>query len=291
MIKYNPKSWASLIFDVYSRYVFKSLLPLILFIGVFSTAYVAIIVDLLQLHYESTIQFHSIIGVMLGLFLVFRINTAYDRWWEGRKLWGKLVNDTRYLAIKINSILPADRTADREFFTEMITNIAFATKEQLRDSILISELSLPDENLRNNVIASTHRPNKLADALFGRTHQLYKEHIIDGHQLYILDKELKGFVDMIGGCERIKTTPIPFSFSMFIKKFLFIYSMTLPVSFAWQFGYWTTPIVILTFYFLVSVELISEEIEDPFGEDINDLPLDEICFKIKNNVEEIMLKK
>jgi len=291
MIKYNPKSWASLIFDVYSRYVFKSLLPLILFIGVFSTAYVAIIVDLLQLHYESTIQFHSIIGVMLGLFLVFRINTAYDRWWEGRKLWGKLVNDTRYLAIKINSILPADRTADREFFTEMIANIAFATKEHLRDSILIGELSLPNENLRNNVIASTHRPNKLADALFGRTHQLYKEHIIDGHQLYILDKELKGFVDMIGGCERIKTTPIPFSFSMFIKKFLFIYSMTLPVSFAWQFGYWTTPIVILTFYFLVSVELISEEIEDPFGEDINDLPLDEICFKIKNNVEEIMPKK
>ena len=291
MIKYNPKSWASLIFDVYSRYVFKSLLPLILFIGVFSTAYVAIIVDLLQLHYESTIQFHSIIGVMLGLFLVFRINTAYDRWWEGRKLWGKLVNDTRYLAIKINSILPADRTADRKFFTEMIANIAFATKEHLRDSILIGELSLPNENLRNNVIASTHRPNKLADALFGRTHQLYKEHIIDGHQLYILDKELKGFVDMIGGCERIKTTPIPFSFSMFIKKFLLVYSMTLPVSFAWQFGYWTTPIVIVTFYFLVSVELISEEIEEPFGEDINDLPLDEICFKIKNNVEEIMPKK
>jgi putative membrane protein len=71
---------------------------------------------------------------------------------------------------------------------------------------------------------------------------------------------------------------------MFIKKFLFIYSLTLPVSFAWQFGYWTTPIVILTFYFLVSVELISEEIEDPFGEDINDLPLDEICFKINKYV-------
>ena len=68
MIKYNPKSWASLIFDVYSRYVFKSLLPLILFMGIFSTAYVAIVVDLAQLHYESTIQFHSIIGVMLGLF-------------------------------------------------------------------------------------------------------------------------------------------------------------------------------------------------------------------------------
>ena len=148
MIKYNPKSWASLIFDVYSRYVFKSLLPLISFVGIFSTAYVAIVVDIAQLQYESTIQFHSIIGVMLGLFLVFRINTAYDRWWEGRKLWGKLVNDTRNLAIKFNNILPLDKIDERNFLCKMITNIPFATKEHLRDSTLISELSLPDESLR-----------------------------------------------------------------------------------------------------------------------------------------------
>ena len=97
--------------------------------------------------------------------------------------------------------------------------------------------------------------------------------------------------DRIGGCERIKTTPIPFSFSMFCKKFLFIYTLTLPISLTMQFGYWTVPIVMLVFYFLVSIELISEEIEDPFGEDINDLPLDEICFKIKKNIEEIIETK
>ena len=291
MIKYNPKSWASLIFDVYSRYVFKSLLPLISFVGIFSAAYVAIVVDVAQLQYESTIQFHSIIGVMLGLFLVFRINTAYDRWWEGRKLWGKLVNDTRNLAIKINNILPIDKTDERNYFCKMIANIPFATKEHLRDSTLTSELSLPDESLKKDLIASTHRPNKLANELFKKTNSLYKKKVIDGYQFFLLDKELKGFLDMIGGCERIKTTPIPFSFSMFCKKFLFIYTLTLPISLTMQFGYWTVPIVMLVFYFLVSIELISEEIEDPFGEDINDLPLDEICFKIKKNIEEIIETK
>ena len=291
MIDYNPHSWFKLIFNTDSKNIFRQLWPPMVMLVLYTSGVVYGFNDYFSVHYPGATAIHSLLGVVLGLFLVFRTNTAYDRWWEGRKLWGKLVNDTRYLAIKISSILPAERVADRQFFMEMIGNIAFATKEHLRDSILISELSLPDETLRKKVIASSHRPNKLANALFERTHHLYKEQIIDGHQLYILDKELKGFVDMIGGCERIKTTPIPFSFSMFIKKFLFIYSMTLPVSFAWQFGYWTTPIVILTFYFLVSVELISEEIEDPFGEDINDLPLDEICFKIKNNVEEIMLEK
>jgi putative membrane protein len=75
---------------------------------------------------------------------------------------------------------------------------------------------------------------------------------------------------------------------MFIKKFLFIYSITLPFSFIWEFGYWTVPVVMLAFYFLVSVELISEEIEDPFGNDINDLPLNDISLKIKSNISEIL---
>jgi len=98
MIKYNPKSWFSLIFDFYSRYVIKALFPLILFVGLFSTAFIFIVRDILEYHYNGTIAFHSILGVILGLFLVLRTNTAYDRWWEGRKLWGQLVNDCRHLA-------------------------------------------------------------------------------------------------------------------------------------------------------------------------------------------------
>ena len=120
--------------------------------------------------------------------------------------------------------------------------------------------------------------------VYDRAFQLKKQGIISDTELLILDKELKGFTDIIGACERIKTTPIPYSYSMFIKKFLFIYSTTLPFSFAWDFGYWAVLIVMLAFYFLVSVELIAEEIEDPFGSDINDLPLDSLSKKIRANV-------
>ncbi len=288
MIQYNPKTWFSLIFDVYSRYVIKLLLPLIIFLGVFTTLLVFLLVDVFGIHYDGTIGFHSILGVILGLFLVFRINTAYDRWWEGRKLWGKLVNDCRQLSIRIGVFLPKDNVEDREFFRRMIPNIVFAMKEHLRASILIGEMDTINEHYQRVIIASKHRPNKIASLLYERVMILRKNETFSAEQLFLLDKELKGFTDIIGACERIKNTPIPYSFSMFIKKFLFIYSCTLPVSFMWDLHYWTVPIVLLAFYFLVSVELISEEIEDPFGKDINDLPLDELSYKIKRDVHEIL---
>lgn len=287
MIQYNPKTWFSLIFDVYSRYVMRLLFPLLLFIGVFTTLMVFLIVDTFQLRYGGTLGFHSILGVILGLFLVFRINTAYDRWWEGRKLWGKLVNDTRQLAIKLAVYIPIEREADRMFFRRMIPNVAFSMKEHLRDSILIGEMDTINETYQSEIIRSKHRPNAINKILYTRIVELNKEGILSNEQLIILDQEIKGFTDIIGACERIKTTPIPYSFSMFIKKFLFIYSITLPLSFMWEFGYWTAPVVMLAFYFLVSVELISEEIEDPFGNDINDLPLNHISLKIKSNISEI----
>lgn len=288
MIQYNPKTWFALIFDVYSRYVIKLLFPLLLFVGVFTLGLCFLVLTVFDFHFGGTIAFHSILGVILGLFLVLRTNTAYDRWWEGRKLWGQLVNDSRQLAIKIHAFLPKEAVEHREFFRRMIPNESFSMKEHLRDSILVGEMDLIDEATKQRVIRSKHRPNMINKLIYERVMQCREEGLINDQQLFILDKEIKGFTDIIGACERIKSTPIPYSYSMFIKKFLFIYSLTLPVSFMWELHYWTVPIVMLAFYFLVSVELIAEEIEDPFGNDINDLPLNDLALKIKRNVSEII---
>lgn len=288
MIQYNPKSWFSLIFDVYSRYVIRLLFPLMLFSGLTSAVFCFLVMDVFELKYAGNVAFHSILGVILGLFLVLRTNTAYDRWWEGRKLWGRLVNDTRHLAIKFNNFLPKESTGDRKFFVKMIPNICFSMKEHLRDSRIVGEMDLSDETIKDRVVDAKHRPNMINDMMYERVMTIKRRGELSGEELFLLDKELKGFLDIIGACERIKSTPIPYSYSMFIKKFLFIYSITLPVSFVWVFGYWTVPLVMLAFYFLMSVELISEEIEDPFGKDVNDLPLDELCVKIKKNISEIV---
>lgn len=290
MIQYNPKSWFSLIFDTYSRHVVKSLMPLLIFVGLFTAFLCLVLVDILDIKYDGNVAFHSILGVILGLFLVLRTNTGYDRWWEGRKLWGKLVNDTRMLAIKLHTFLDDDDLENRNFFRRMIPNISFAMKEHLRDSIRVGEMDKTTEEDFEFIISSKHRPNAISKLLYNRVMELRKADKISAEQLFLIDKELKGFTDIIGACERIKSTPIPYSYSMFIKKFLFIYSITLPISFVWIFGYWSIPIVMLAFYFLVSIELISEEIEDPFGKDVNDLPLNELCIKIKQNIAEIITK-
>jgi len=287
MIQYNPKSWFSLIFDVYSRYVIRALFPLILFAAVLTTFLCFLFIDILGITITDTKAFHSILGVIISLFLVLRTNTAYDRWWEGRKLWGQLVNDTRQLSIKLSTFLPEDAKEDRLFFKKMIPNITFAMKEHLRDSIMVGEMDFYSDDVKEKIIKSKHRPNIINKLIMGRIHELRQKDILTLEQFLVVDKEVKGFTDIIGACERIKTTPIPYSFSMFIKKFLFIYSISLPMTFIGEFGYWSIILVVLAFYFLMSVELISEEIEDPFGKDINDLPLDELCVKIKKNIIEI----
>ena len=122
----------------------------------------------------------------------------------------------------------------------------------------------------------------LAAALFKKVNELYESGKIKGDHLIILNGELQSYTDICGACERIKNTPIPFSYSAFLKKFIFFYVMTLPWGYVFSLGYWVIPVVMFIFYVLASLELVAEEIEDPFGSDVNDLPMDKICRGIKN---------
>lgn len=291
MINYNPKVWFSLIFHSYSKHVMRTLLPVLIFMAVFTFA-VEIIYDVFGLdekNFPGTIAMHSLLGVVLGLFLVFRINSAYDRWWEGRKMWGGMVNSTRNFALKLNSYMSKEDHENREWFAKMIPNFILATKEHLRKGTQISELDPPTEDFAATLKKYKHKPNHISAMMYNRVNDLYKKGDFTGYQLMNLDKELKDFTDLIGACERIKNTPIPYSYSMYIKKFLFIYVITLPFAFITNFGYFTEIIVVLITFVLLSVELIAEEIEDPFGTDVNDLPTDELADKIKDNVQEILL--
>ena len=292
MIDYNPKAWFSLIRHSYSRHVMRTLMPVLLFMGGYSAVICYLILDLFRLHekdFHSTIAMHSLLGIVLGLFLVFRTNSAYDRWWEGRKHWGSLVNNTRNLAAKLNAFLPKDDLENRKYFTFMISNFVISVREHLRKGVNINDLEPAGNNFHERLNHVKHIPNRISSMLYERINELYKDKTISGEQLFLVDKELKEFADVLGACERIKNTPIPYSYSMYIKKFIFIYIITLPFGFVTQTEYLTIPIVVLTSYVIFSVELIAEEIEDPFGKDVNDLPTDELSVKIKESIREILL--
>jgi putative membrane protein len=289
VVPYNPKNWFRHIFAFHKSDTLRILLPEMVIMALY-TAGLTYADDHLWPHLrllKGTIAVHSLVGVVLGLLLVFRTNTAYERWWEGRRIWGAFINDARTLAFKLRVFLPRERTADREFFAVMIPNYVFAVKEHLRAGVRWDELENPG-GLLDALPRTGHVPNALGCLLYERVAQLHREGVIRPEQLYVLDKELKALTDHLGACERIRNTPIPYSYSLFLKKFLFFYSISLPLGLIPDFRYVAVPIVVAVFYLLVSLEILAEEIEDPFGCESNDLPTDDLAQRIRNNVAEIL---
>lgn len=287
MVQYNPKDWITFIFRFHKSDTFRKLIPMMIFIGsyTYGVGYLEIVHwKLSEKSYLSNINImHSMLGFVISLLLVFRTNTAYDRWWEGRKLWGALVNNSRNLAIKISAMLHDE--SDRQYFRKMIPAYASILNKHLSKEVtgkqLFDDVDLDIDHLK-------HKPNQIAKMLFQKVSDLYLQKKITGDQLIVLNDELKSFAEICGACERIKNTPIPYSYSAFIKKFIFFYVMTLPFGYVFSLGYYSIPVVIFIFYVLASLELIAEEIEDPFGYDANDLPTEKIASNIKKHVEEIL---
>ena len=287
MINYNPKSWVTLIFAFHRSDTFRMLWKEIIYIGLFTSALAY--VDLTYFPktevLDKLISVYSLIGFVISLLLVFRTNTAYDRWWEGRRKWGEMVNDSRNLAIKLSAVLKDEE--DRSYFKRMVPNFVFAAKEHLRNGVLFEELELTAEELEV-LMQKNHVPLAISELLYKKLVELKKSGKISEEEYITFDKNINSFMDAVGACERIKNTPIPFSYSLFIKKFIFIYVTTLPLAFVNQFGYFSALIATFVFYVLVSMEVLAEEIEDPFGSDDNDLPTDTICERIRANVQEVL---
>lgn len=282
MVNYNPKEWFKFIFTFHRADTLRELFPLIVAVGVYAAVVEFLFVGVAHFTQESILTkityIHSTIGFLFSLLLAFRINSAYDRWWEGRKLWGALTNNSRNLAIKLKHLVSAE---DAEYFNYLIPLYTRALKNHLRDHYV------PEAQDYININPNKHVPNQVASAIIQRIYALNKSGIISHEQLLSLKDEMTSFTDICGGCERIKKTPIPFSYSVFIKKFIFTYIMTLPFAWAFTLGYYVVPFVCFILFVFASIELIAEEIEDPFGHDANDLPLNSICENIHKHVGEI----
>ncbi|MBO0589909.1 hypothetical protein I2486_00680 [Cellulophaga sp. E16_2] len=287
MVQYNPKDWITFIFRFHKSDTFRKLIPMMIFIGLYTYGVGYLELEFWQLsdknHLSNITVMHSMLGFVISLLLVFRTNTAYDRWWEGRKLWGALVNNSRNLALKLSVILKNEH--DRFYFKRTIPSYASILVKHLTDKE--TGLQLYDD-LDLEIDHHKHRPNQVAKMIYQKIYDLYEQKVITGDQLIILNSEVQSFTDICGACERIKNTPIPYSYSAFIKKFIFFYVMTLPFGYVFSLGYYAIPVVIFVFYVLASLELIAEEIEDPFGFDANDLPIKKISENIKKHVEEVL---
>lgn len=293
MIIKEKVAWLRLLF-YFRGTSFEKTWPRILAVTV-----VSVIVTYVELYYNiqnytlTTTPF-TLIGIALGIFLGFRNSAAYDRFWEGRKLWGALVNTARTLARQAYSLIDARQDDKalmgfREKFVRRVIAFVHALRCHLRheDPAVDIEKFLSQQDF-TAVIASTHRPLAILQQL-GRD-LAYARNQGWLHELNapFIDAQLAELSNILGACERINNTPIPFTYSILIHRIVAAYCFFLPFGLVEVSGILTPAVVLFISYAFLELDAIGDEIENPFGKDPNDLPLSTISRTIESNLLELI---
>ena len=209
---------------------------------------------------------------ILSLLVSFRTKVAYDRWWEGRILWGNLVNHSRNLCLKGRELAKLD-AGERAVFAKMVSAFPVALAEHLRET--------PKP-------AGVLTPIQAADAVIATVAGWRAANRIDGHMHQILDAHLSAFMDVAGACERIRNTPLPPSYLSLLRHGLVLGFLLTPWAVAQALGAWMLPLQAVVVYFLFGIELTAEAVEQPFGSDGDDLPLEKYCETIRASAADIL---
>jgi putative membrane protein len=268
MINYNPRNWWRILLNFPRSPIFTTLLLDVIAIGLYAGAVVWIEIRL-DLEAPLGPQILSLLGIILGLLLVFRTNTAYDRWWEGRRFWGQLTNVSRALARQLDALLPAGAQERRTEYAELMAAWPHALIQRLRGNGL-------------------REPGRLTSEIVQALQSDIRAGALPREALVALTPMMSAFDDIQGGCERILKTPIPFSYSSYIKQFVLLFALLAPFALADEFGYGTVIAEMFIFFSTMGLELLAGEVEEPFGEDRNDLPLDDIATGIALDVRSIL---
>lgn len=284
-------NWFQLAFQLRGS-VILSIYQRVIGFGLFS--FIVSVLDYLNFPVSQPILGSIIPSIVLGLLLVFRTNTAYERFWEGRRLWGNLVNDARNMVWQIgammNDIEPADR-AKRIALLRLVAALLVACKLCLRSEPVNSELEEFMSRSQYLQLKTIHNPPLqivfwIADYLQQQYQRgnavLHYSHVV------FLQTTVKSMMESLGHCERILKTPLPLAYSIHLKQLLLIYCLLLPFQLVKDLGWGTGLFVSLIAFTLLGIEEIGMEIENPFGYDTNDLPLDDICNQIKYDIEEFI---
>lgn len=284
MIDYDAHNWLQHFFDIKGSMVRE------IIVRVLSCVIVATAVAAGHQYWrplDMSDKPHSLIGVALGLLLVFRTNASYDRFWEGRKQWGSIVNESRNLARLASTLLHGDR-ALLERLVRWGMAFPWAVMYALRGEKRLRPASSFSEEEIRRVTESDHVPLAIARRMSADIAGARRRGLVDGYAHMTLDQNVQLLVDYMGACERIHKTPLPFAYVVHLRRALFLYCLSLPFALVAAFGWWTIPVTFAVAYILFGIEEIGVEIEDPFGYDPNDLPLDLIGQRIANDADAIV---
>ncbi len=281
MIQYDPHRWFDHFFDIRGS-LLREISGRVSLCAIWTV--VVVTVHFLWFPLGIPLLLHTLVGTALGLLLVFRTNASYDRFWEGRKLWGGIVNETRNLIRGATEQFGADREGLFEL-TRWTAVFPFAVASGLRGEGGIGPLA---KQFSAQEVASVTQAQHVGLAVASRMTAILNRARREGRfsdLVYVaLDQNIQQLVDNLGACERIRKTPLPFAYVVHLRRALVVYCFTLPFALVASYGWYTILDVVLVAYLFFGIEEIGVEIEGPFGTDDNDLPLDDICETIHRNL-------
>jgi putative membrane protein len=282
MIDYDPRHWTSHLMDLEGSMV-REIIGRVSLCTVFALAVVIFHERVHSVDISPTI--HTLVGVALGMLLVFRTNASYDRYWEGRRMWGSIINESRNLARAARCYMSSAAPDLVERLALWVSAFGHSAMNQLREG---KGLGPPGDRLPADqveaVLAAPHVPLAVATRISEQLAEANRRGVLSDILLAHLDQNPQQLVDYLGACERIHRTPLPFVYVVHLRRALFVYCYSLPFALVGFYGWWTVLLVFLLSYTFFGIEEIGVEIEDPFGLDSNDLPLPRFCQVIERDV-------
>ena len=288
MIVRSKSNWWTLLF-VWRGSMMTQMLPQLLIVAALSV---------LAVWTEGTIFKHKVplnatpftlVGVALALFLGFRNSSAYDRWWEGRKLWGALVNTMRTLTRQVLTMtgdVPKAAKDKREFI-DMLVAFTYAMRDQLRGDVFARSAELLPPALAEEVDRARYKPFIILRGMGEWVSARYKEGAFGEITMTAIDRNLVELSNILGGCERIAATPVPFGYSVMIHRVVYFYCALLPFGLVDAIEWMTPAVALVMAYSFIALDSLAGELEMPFGRDESDLALDAIALNIELSIREM----
>lgn len=232
----------------------------------------------------------GLVGISLAVFLGFRNKAAYDRYWEGRKLWGQLLIVSRSLMRQALTLpQPACTSLDAQAFGALLVAFAHALRHQLRRTDPHDDLQrLLPAGLAMRIEAAPQRPAVLLLQLSGWVQARAEEGTLDGYRTLAFEENFNRLSAALGGCERIDNTPMPFAYSVMIHRTVHFFCALLPFSLVDSLGSFTPLFSVFVAYTFMAIESLAAELEEPFGFDPNDLALGALCIGIENAMHALL---
>ncbi|GAB3310001.1 bestrophin family protein [Hymenobacter tenuis] len=277
------------------RYIFTRIRPDIIRVLVISAVF-----QLLKLFFSDYIpqiplQLPTILGSSISLLLAFNISQSYDRWWEARRLWGAVVNDSRTLLRQVQGFLPVGLFDSASLAAELravaYRQIAwcYSLGHSLRgqDSTAALQAYLPAHE-QQYVQAHSNKPLALLALHTAQLKQLYQKQAFDSFQYVQLDSTLVRLCDSMGGAERIKNTVFPVSYRQLMHFFIYLFLLTLSLGLVETIGLWEIPVLLVTASTYFLLERTARYMQDPFNDKPTDTPVTSIARTVEINLKQLL---